>query len=323
MSTSKLIAFDLEGPLSPQDNAYEVMGLTENGYEVFERLSRYDDILALESRPDYEPGDTLYLVLPFLFAENIKSEDVYYVSEKASLTPGAVETIKALKEEKIPIVIISTSYEPHAINIGRKVGISKDLIACTAFPFTTEINIPKEEKETIISLKKKLLTISLSDNEALKRNLDEFYLKVLPSMSFYSLISNIRVIGGRRKVNALREFMEKFNVKHQNTVCVGDSITDFHMLDYINKNKGVAIVFNGNEYAIPYATVAVASETVSDIIKPIKIFFNQCMDALKEFIRAKSDLSYTLIEECKDINSLISFHKNMRKKIRGRAGQLG
>ena len=48
------IAFDLEGPLSPQDNAYELMKLFPDGGRVFEVISRYDDLLTLEDRQDYD-----------------------------------------------------------------------------------------------------------------------------------------------------------------------------------------------------------------------------------------------------------------------------
>jgi energy-converting hydrogenase A subunit R len=51
-----LVAFDLEGPLSPQDNAYELMAIIPDGRRLFERLSRYDDLLALSGRPNYEPA---------------------------------------------------------------------------------------------------------------------------------------------------------------------------------------------------------------------------------------------------------------------------
>ena len=57
----RIVCFDLEGPLSPQDNAFEVMGAIPRGLEIFSALSTYDDILALEGRQDYEPGDTLKL----------------------------------------------------------------------------------------------------------------------------------------------------------------------------------------------------------------------------------------------------------------------
>jgi predicted HAD superfamily phosphohydrolase len=41
---SKVAFFDLEGPISAQDNAYEVFGLVPNGHEIFEVISKYDDI---------------------------------------------------------------------------------------------------------------------------------------------------------------------------------------------------------------------------------------------------------------------------------------
>jgi energy-converting hydrogenase A subunit R len=325
-----LIAFDLEGPLSPQDNAYEVMGLTEKGYEVFERLSRYDDILTLEERPDYEPGDTLYLILPFLIAEGISMEDILNVSKKAALTPGAEETVKALKVLGYPLVIISTSYQPHAHYIGERLGITPDCIASTPFP-SERVEIRHEEKKRLLSLKETLLKISPGEDESLKKVLDQFYLKELPEMGFYKRISGLKVVGGRRKVSALKEFMERFKVAPSRTVSIGDSITDFRMLDYINKSGGLAIVFNGNEYSVPYATIGVASESLLGVVKPVEIFFKEGAQGVKEFIQTvnsqqstvNSKCYYTLIEGCEDLDSVIAIHKLMRRKIRGKAAQLG
>ena len=39
------------------------MKLFPGGDRVFEVLSRYDDLLTLTERPDYEPGDTVALIL--------------------------------------------------------------------------------------------------------------------------------------------------------------------------------------------------------------------------------------------------------------------
>lgn len=325
MNTSKLIAFDLEGPLSPQDNAYEVMGLAERGYELFERLSRYDDILTLEQRPDYEPGDTLYLIIPFLIADGINEEDILKVSKKAGLTPGAKETIKTLKEKGFQIVIISTSYEPHARHIGSRLGISEEFIACTPLWHLGADNylLSPHERELIISEKKKILNIHLDDDERLKKELDRFYLEKLPSLEIYKDIKKIKVVGGRRKVEALRKFMERFNAQPSETVCIGDSITDFRMLDYINKGGGLAIVFNGNEYSLPYGTVGVASDTLEAVIPVIENFYKYGYEGLKNINPVPYHAEYSLICEAEDMDSLIAIHKLMRKKIRGRAAQLG
>lgn len=319
-----LIAFDLEGPLSPQDNAYEVMGLTERGYELFERLSRYDDILTIEERPDYEPGDTLFLILPFLIVEGLTRKDILNVSKKAPLTPGSIETIKAFKEKGYSVTVISTSYAPHARYIGAQLGISEEFIACTPFP-KDEIVISPEERAEIRTIKNKVLEIPLTDDHHLKRILDEFYLKTFPAMPLYEKLKPIRVVGGRRKVEALEGFIKGLGIPSARTVCIGDSITDFRMLDYLNKAGGLAIVFNGNEYSVPYATIAVAADTLTAIIEPVSLFFEKGTDAVKEFITKKTDdsMGYTLIEKVPDIDRVIAVHKLMRRKIRGRAAQLG
>ena len=39
-----LICFDIEGPLAPQDNAYELMKLFPRGGKIFEVISQYINI---------------------------------------------------------------------------------------------------------------------------------------------------------------------------------------------------------------------------------------------------------------------------------------
>jgi energy-converting hydrogenase A subunit R len=71
-----LICFDLEGPLAPQDNAYELMKLFPRGRKVFEVISQYDDLLTVEGRRLHEPEDTLALIIPFLVYHGITDQQV-------------------------------------------------------------------------------------------------------------------------------------------------------------------------------------------------------------------------------------------------------
>ena len=107
MIIEMIIFFDLEGPLSPQDNAYEVMKLIgDEGARIFEAISKYDDILALEGREGYEPGDTLALIIPFLMLHGITEEDIKRVSERATLVRGAKYLFERLRAEGWDIYII-------------------------------------------------------------------------------------------------------------------------------------------------------------------------------------------------------------------------
>ncbi|GAI19474.1 unnamed protein product, partial [marine sediment metagenome] len=129
-----LICFDLEGPLAPQDNAYELMKLFPDGDKIFETISRYDDLLTLEGREDYEPGDTLALIAPFLAYHGVKERQITTMGQEAKLTPGADELVSRLKSRGWQIFCISTGYEQYALAITQRLGIPYQNVACTSFP---------------------------------------------------------------------------------------------------------------------------------------------------------------------------------------------
>src|SRR4030042_3435331 len=129
-----VICFDLEGPLAPQDNAYELMKLFPRGGKIFEVISRYDDLLTLEGRPDYEPGDTLALIIPFLVYHGIPDEQITAMGQKAKLTAGATLLISKLESRGWYIFCISTSYEQYAFPITQRLGMRHENVACTSLP---------------------------------------------------------------------------------------------------------------------------------------------------------------------------------------------
>jgi len=66
----RLFVTDCEGPLSKNDNAYELAEhFMPDGARFFAIVSKYDDVQAdVVERHGYKAGDTLRLILPFLKA---------------------------------------------------------------------------------------------------------------------------------------------------------------------------------------------------------------------------------------------------------------
>ncbi len=60
----RIFVTDCEGPISKNDNAFEVASrFIPEGGEFFGKVSRYDDVLAdVVKRPGYKAGDTLKLI---------------------------------------------------------------------------------------------------------------------------------------------------------------------------------------------------------------------------------------------------------------------
>jgi len=257
----KTICFDLEGPLSPQDNAYELMKLMgEEGAAIFEVISRYDDIISLEGRKGYEPGDTLALIVPFFLAHDITEDDIREVSARAKIIEGAEYLFEKLQAEDWDIYIISTSYEQHAYNIGHQLGVPEDHIRCTNLSLKKKA-LPKKYLYTVKKAEDDILALH-SDIESentgrIVNRLDKFFFRQLSALGFD--VFSTRVIGGERKAEAIRAIAHEKGIALRDIIAVGDSITDYKMLNEVTAHDGVAVVFNGNEYAVPYANIGLAS----------------------------------------------------------------
>ncbi|MDP2744469.1 MAG: hypothetical protein Q8P00_05325, partial [Dehalococcoidia bacterium] len=110
------------------------MKLFPQGDQVFRVLSRYDDLLTMAGRPDYEPGDTLALIAPFLAHHGISQEHMADLAEKASLTPGSSRLVGELLQRGWKVFCITTTYEGYAHNLTGRLGIQRENVASTTFP---------------------------------------------------------------------------------------------------------------------------------------------------------------------------------------------
>jgi energy-converting hydrogenase A subunit R len=328
---ANLICFDLEGPLSPQDNAYELMKLFPNGDKIFEVISRYDDLLTLEEREDYEPGDTLALIVPFLILHNISANNITELAAKANLTAGADKLISWLQSSGWKVFCISTSYEQYAIRITHKLGIYAHNVACTTFPLDQlRATISPEEKKLMQEAEEDILAMKLDDDEKIKSSLDKFFWERLPQTDLGAAIREVKPVGGRRKVAALEKFADKYMEPLSNWVVIGDSITDFRMLKVVEEAKGLAIAFNANEYALPYATMSLASTHISDLQAALEAWqkkkrgWTERVVKYKEKWRGKEDNFYFhWLAGRKELDDVIEVHKKFRRMVREEAAKLG
>lgn len=323
-----VVCFDLEGPLSPQDNAYEVMGLFENGHRIFETISRYDDLLALEGKEDYEAGDTLTLIAPFLVHHNVTEEDITLVSKSAVLVNGALDLISMLKKEAFEPYIISTSYQQHAHNIGWQLGVPWENISCTQFPLDRYImDLGEEDASILEDAEAWIMDMYPPINDMkLKLRLDKFFFTDLPQTPFGKIMNEMSVVGGARKVAAAETIAEKHGIGLADLAVIGDSITDFKMLRAVHDAGGLAVAFNGNEYAIPYATVACATTNMMDMYGILRAWKEGGREAVVKAFAGRNDTVEPYIhvlEGMKDHTEVIDIHKRVRKAVRGRAAKLG
>ncbi len=326
------ICFDLEGPLSPQDNAYELMKLFPNGDRIFEVISRYDDLLTLEEREDYEPGDTLALIVPFLVLHDITETDIARLAAEARLTGGAAKLISWLQYKIWRVFCITTTYEQYAMHLTHRLGIFTHNVACTSFPLDKlRGTLSKEDYQLLQEAEKDILTMHpVADDGRIKQSLDNFFWEKLPATNLGAVIKQVKPVGGRRKVAALNRFADKYDQPLSNWVVVGDSITDFRMLQVVEQAGGLAIAFNANEYALPYATMSLASTSINDLAEVLEVWQKGRRDKVEKIVRQKEKVGgaedrgyFHWLSGRKDIDDVIEVHKRIRRLVREETGKLG
>jgi energy-converting hydrogenase A subunit R len=154
-------------------------------------------------------------------------------------------------------------------------------------------------------------------------------------------------MGGSEKADAIREIVEKTGVSLADVLYVGDSITDVDALRLVRENGGLTVSFNGNQYAIRNAEIAVLSENsvVTAVIADVfcRLGREQALRLVEDWSREKLkhssvnaalfshlfDLYPDVLPKVKIITKenmeiLTKESSEFRKKVRGEAiGRLG
>lgn len=265
---------DCEGPVSKNDNAFEITSwLIPNGDKLFTIISRYDDVLAdVIKRPGYKAGDTLKLIIPFLRAHGATNELMRRFSrETLLLMPGSAEALLYIRSI-MPSFIVSTSYEPYIEALCKTIDFPKENVYCTRIDID-RYETPKEEIKRLRELKEEITNMpmievpagakSLEDlppeTQKVIRRLDEIFWEEIINMKVGRALKEINPVGGYEKARSVREIVSSIYGGLSSVIYIGDSITDVESFRLVRENGGLTISFNGNQYAIREAEVAVLS----------------------------------------------------------------
>lgn len=332
---------DLEGPITLNDNAFELTAhFLDQGDRFFALISRYDDVLAdVLKREDYKAGDTLRLILPFFKAYGLTNEMIEsYSRESLKLIGRAKETVAKIRA-LMPAFIVSTSYEPYV----RAACEALDLPVENAY--FTEIDLdryglPGSEKERLKTLYREILSMSMIEipedassisdfspqaQETIKR-LDEIFWEEISNMKVGSLLREVNPIGGKEKVGAIHDSLERTGVALSELIYVGDSITDSEALFLVRAKGGLAVSFNGNKYALCSAEVACISESAAPLYQVAKAFHEGGKEKVLKLIskgKFVGEVQPTRLTTEVD-EGVIKESERMRRLVRGeKIGKLG
>ena len=273
---------DCEGPLTLNDNAYEIASnFIENGDEFFKIVSKYDDYLVdVLKKSDYHAGDTLKLIAPFFKAYGLNNEGVINFSKNnILLTNGAIETLK-LASLNLKSFIISTSYGQYIEALCNHINFPLENTYYTKLDLDS-YDLVVDEKEKIIEFKDIVLNGDFKE-------LERIFFDEIPNMAIGKLTDSVKTVGGQGKKIAMDDIVNKHDLDLSGIMYVGDSITDVEPLRFIHENNGLSVSFNGNEYSLKEAEIAIISEDTiaTSLLIDLHSKFNK--DYVLEFVKSYS-----------------------------------
>ncbi|NLF88010.1 HAD hydrolase family protein [Candidatus Bathyarchaeota archaeon] len=357
----RLFISDCEGPISKNDNAFELAEhFIPSGDRLFANISKYDDVLAdIVQKPGYTAGTTLKLILPFFKAYGVTDRQMEEFSQQNIVLIKDTKTTLAHVQRLADSYIVSTSYEHYIRSLCKATDFPFQNTYCTRLSLD-QAPITVDEKETLREMAQEIAhmrTIDISGinsienfcdcDQTLLQRLDEIFWSEIPKMTVGKLLTDVVTVGGEQKAESIRDAAKKLGAKFENAMYVGDSITDVEAFQLVRNKGGLSVSFNGNSYAIKAAEVAVQSEsnlitaTLADIFckhgkqAAIKAIENWSIEALKKADVDPAILAEltTLYPDClpkvqivtsKNMGSLIKESSEFRKKVRGiNIGRLG
>jgi len=200
------------------------------------------------------------------------------------------------------------------------------------------VNIPPTAKS--------LKDFSSTDQETISR-FDEIFWNEIARMNIGKIFSEVKPVGGGEKAEAIEDAAKRLHARLEDVMYVGDSITDVEAFKLVRDNGGLTVSFNGNQYAIKSAEIAVLSENsiataiVADLF--CKLGKQQTLQALGNWNRKtlrKSAVSKPLLDRlfilypkalpkvqivtAENMETLAKESSEFRKMVRGEAvGRLG
>lgn len=336
----KFYVTDCEGPLSINDNAYEISDyFIPEGGEFFSILSGYDDMLVEKNTQGYLAGSTLKLILPFFKAYDLTEKDLIEFSEdNINMVSGAYDMIKYV-QDIMPFYIVSTSYNQYIKALCDKTGFIYENTYSTQLDLD-KFELDDTEQEMLLSIKDNILFDYGFDN------IHKQFSQVISKMRINALIDSVTPVGGIGKRDAILDIVAKNDYEPSNLMYSGDSITDCEALEYAKENGGISISFNGNIHSIGSAAISITSTNNLILALIAQIFKDKSSEGVYDFISSynenplESILSYSKDENMtqelllskasidiingENIQELNEKSKIVRNKVRGqKIGNLG
>ena len=311
LTEEKQLIMSCDGIISSNDYARDLCARSiRNGARFFDVISRYEDLTtyALE-REEGKSRQTMKMIVPFLKAFGMTDHFAYeFAKETFNPMPGAGNTLAYLRR-LLPTFIATGSFEHHVMAMCDALDFPIENVTCTRAEFDSVENDRMEDRKlreianriSSLRLPKTMYTVTESDfldedDAKMVTELDDIFDNEVPKMEAWKAYKDLLAIGSNEKAYALLEIRRKTEIEFNSTAYIGSGINDFQALDLIRDSEGLAISYNGSEYAVRGCNIAVMSNDTIVLDVLIGEFYNEGIQAVYDMV---DNWNIDYLQDCK------------------------
>lgn len=268
------------------------------GDKFYDLISRYDDVTAyVLNRPEVRSGNTTKFVTPFLKAFGITDfKALEHSREKMNLMPEA-ERVMSYFMNMLPTFITTTAYEHNMMNVCDAIDMPVAIVDCTEINFDsydmgrqeakairemagriTSLEFPKQKYELDVPVR-------LDDNEInMIETLDEIFNEKMKSYFASDMAREFKSVGSNEKAYFLMDLRRRTQIDFDGTAYIGGDITDILALSTIADRGGLALSFNGCDFAVRKSNIAVLSRDCTVAAVLLQEFYNEGIGAVFDLV---------------------------------------
>jgi len=244
-----------------------------NGEHFYDVIRRYDDLVCyVLGREETSSGNRGKWIAPFLKANGVTDHMIYSFSRDNLVLMPHADTVMHYISNLMPSYLSTTLYEHTVIPMMEAVNAPLMDLSFTTMELDTvnlgrvesrklrqaaqeisNLRIPKVEYKLNVPME-----LDLDDVEII-RTMDRILEETIPEQSAQTLMESVGVMTSNRKAYRLLDIRRQSNIDLDNTMYVGSSRTDFQSMDLVKDYNGLSVAFNGADYAVRGANIAILS----------------------------------------------------------------
>ncbi|HKM13617.1 MAG TPA: hypothetical protein VJY42_01685 [Candidatus Methanomethylophilaceae archaeon] len=269
-----------------------------NGGHFYDIVLRYDSLCTyVLNRDSNSFGNTMKMMAPFLKAFGATDLQMHNASaETLELMPEAGTTMRHALN--VMSTFITTGlYEHDVMNICENLEIPMGNINCTelsldaqdmsrqdartlrdAASVVTSLKIPKIEYLLDVPMELDPLDVKIL------KTMDDLTVELLTMISASTIMRSMNSVGSNEKAYTLLEIRRKTSIDLDGTAYIGSDTSDYQAMELVKESGGLALSFNGADFAVRGSNVAVLSNdcTVAGVL--LQEFYNGGIEAVLELV---------------------------------------